>query len=49
MLQSYSAALSEAVEKGRCAIVGVEYTLADGRVSLVDVVGDIGEDVPAAV
>jgi carbonic anhydrase len=49
MLQSYSAALSQAVEKGRCAIVGVEYTLADGRVSLVDVVGDIGEDVPAAV
>jgi carbonic anhydrase len=49
MLQSYSAALSEAVAEGRCAIVGVEYTLADGRVSLVEVVGDIGEDVPVAV
>jgi carbonic anhydrase len=47
MLQSYSAALSEAVEAGRCAIVGVEYTLSDGRASLVEVVGDIGEDVPA--
>jgi carbonic anhydrase len=49
MLQSYSAALSEAVEAGRCAIVGVEYTLSDGRASLVEVVGDIGEDVPAAL
>jgi carbonic anhydrase len=47
MLQSYSAALAEAVAEGRCAIVGVEYTLADGRASLVEVVGDIGEDVPA--
>ena len=43
MLQSYSAGLSEAIATGRCAIVGVEYTLADGRVSLVESVGDIGE------
>jgi len=43
MLQSYSAGLAEAVAEGRCAIVGVEYTLADGRISLVDHVGDIGE------
>ncbi|MGV8967057.1 MAG: carbonic anhydrase [Cellulomonas sp.] len=43
MLQSYSAGLSEAIDAGRCAIVGVEYTLADGRVSLVESVGDIGE------
>ena len=42
MLQSYSAALSEAIAAGRCAIVGVEYTLADGRVSVVESVGDIG-------
>jgi carbonic anhydrase len=48
MLQSYSAALSDAVATGRCAIVGAEYTLSDGRVSLVEVVGDIGEDAPAA-
>ena len=48
MLQSYSAGLSDAVAAGRCAIVGVEYTLADGRARLVDVVGDIGEDVTAA-
>lgn len=49
MLQTYSAVLSEAVQAGRCAIIGVEYTLADGRVSLVEVVGDIGEDAPVAV
>lgn len=47
MLHSYSASLAEAVAAGRCAIVGAEYTLADGRVSLVEVVGDIGEDAPA--
>ncbi|NMR19847.1 carbonic anhydrase [Cellulomonas fimi] len=43
MLQSYSAGLSEAIEQGRCAIVGVEYTLADGQVSLVESVGDVGD------
>ena len=36
MLLSYSAGLSDAVEQGRCAIVGLEYTLADGRVRLVE-------------
>ncbi len=43
MLQSYSAGLAEAVAAGRCAIVGVEYTLADGRIALVEAVGEIGE------
>jgi carbonic anhydrase len=43
MLQSYSAGLAEAVAEGRCAIVGVEYTLADGQIKLVEAVGDIGE------
>lgn len=46
MLQSYSAVLSTAIAAGTCAIVGVEYTLADGRISLVEAVGDIG-DAPA--
>lgn len=41
MLQSYSAGLSEAIADGRCAIVGLEYTLADGRVSLVESVGAV--------
>jgi carbonic anhydrase len=43
MLQSYSAGLAEAVAEGRCAIVGAEYTLADGQISLVTSVGEIGE------
>ena len=42
MLQSYSAGLSEGIAAGRCAIVGVEYTLADGRIAIVEAVGDIG-------
>ena len=42
MLRSYSDGLSEAIAAGRCAIVGVEYTLADGRISLIESFGDIG-------
>ncbi len=49
MLLSYSAGLSESVEKGTCAVVALEYTLVDGTVRLVDWVGDIGvERAPAA-
>jgi carbonic anhydrase len=43
MLHSYSAGLAAAVAEGRCAIVGVKYTLSEGRARLVDVVGDVGE------
>ncbi|WP_265520859.1 carbonic anhydrase [Oerskovia flava] len=43
MLHSYSAGVAEAVAEGRCAIVGVEYALADGQARLVDVVGDVGD------
>ena len=42
MLQGYSVSLAEAVAEGRCAIVGLEYTLADGQVQLTESVGDIG-------
>jgi carbonic anhydrase len=41
MLQGYSVSLAEAVAEGRCAIVGLEYTLADGRVALTESVGDV--------
>lgn len=45
MLQDYSISLATAATGGRCAIVGVgvgvEYTLADGAVSLVEAVGPI--------
>ncbi len=41
MLLSYSMALSAAVEDGRCAVVGAEYTLAEGRTRAVEVRGSI--------
>ncbi len=41
MLNSYSASLAEAVADGRCAVVGVEYTLADGRASLTTSIGAV--------
>lgn len=42
MLRDYSGSLARAVAEGRCAVVGVEYTLTDGRAHLVDHIGDIG-------
>ena len=41
MLSNYSHALAEAITQGRCAVVGAEYRLADGRVEVVETVGDI--------
>lgn len=41
MLADYSAVLAERVADGRCAIVAVEYTLADGRAELVETVGSL--------
>lgn len=43
-LQSYSRVLARAVDDGSCAIVGLEYDLSDGRVTLVEAVGEIGEE-----
>lgn len=43
-LTSYSQALSSAIDEGRLAVVGVEYTLAEGRARLVAVHGDVGVD-----
>lgn len=42
MLLSYSAALRDAVEAGRCAVMGVEYALAEGRARAVDARGAVG-------
>jgi carbonic anhydrase len=42
MLRDYSGSLATSVAEGRCAIVGVEYTLADGTAHLVDHVGPLG-------
>ena len=43
MLHGYSAALSDAVKEGRCAVVGLEYDLAEGSARMVDVIGEVGE------
>lgn len=41
MLRGYSVILAEAVEEGRCAVVGLEYALTDGRVKVVETLGDV--------
>ena len=41
MLMSYSTAVRTAVEDGRCALVGATYTLAEGRVRLVESTGPV--------
>lgn len=44
LLVERSPALAQAVSLGRLAVVGARYRLAEGRVRLLDVVGDIGLD-----
>lgn len=41
MLQDYSVTLARAVSEGRCAIIGLEYDLVDGRVRVAETVGDL--------
>lgn len=41
MLQGYSVNLADAIAAGRCAIVGVEYTLAEGQMHVIEVLGDV--------
>ncbi|MDF0532195.1 carbonic anhydrase [Tsukamurella sp. 8F] len=49
MLMERSKIISERVRDGRAAIVGLTYELAEGRVHLRGVLGDIGEAVPEPV
>jgi carbonic anhydrase len=44
-LMERSAAIAEAVAAGDLAIVGATYQLAEGRVVLRDIIGDVGEKV----
>jgi carbonic anhydrase len=44
LLVERSPALGRAVEQGRLAVVGAGYRLEQGRVQLIDVIGDIGQD-----
>ena len=41
MLHGYSVNLADAIAAGRCAIVGVEYTLAEGEMRVIEVIGDV--------
>ena len=41
LLVDRSAALAAAVREGRCAVVGLVYRLVEGRVSVVETVGDL--------
>ncbi len=43
LLMQRSSIISDKVEKGECAIVGVTYTLTDGCMKLRDVIGNVGE------
>jgi len=46
MLLAYSSLLRDAVQSGRCAVIGAEYTLAAGLAHKIVVMGDIGQDAP---
>jgi len=41
MLHDYSALLARAVAEGRAAVVGAEYDLTEGKIRVIDAVGDI--------
>lgn len=43
MLYGYSASVSQAVDEGRLAIVGLQYELREGKARLIHLRGDIGE------
>jgi carbonic anhydrase len=45
LLVERSPVVAQAVDAGRCAVVGLVYGLVEGRVRLVDVLGDVGEHV----
>ncbi|WP_161893599.1 carbonic anhydrase [Gordonia spumicola] len=44
VLMDRSPIIKQRVENGELAIIGLSYQLADGRVHLVEVIGDIGEE-----
>lgn len=41
MIRGYSVLLAEAIAEGRCAVVGAEYALAEGRVRTVEALGEV--------
>ncbi|MFP5347676.1 MAG: carbonic anhydrase, partial [Actinomycetes bacterium] len=47
LLVERSQIVREAVSEGRCAVVGLVYALTDGRVSVVNVIGDLDTAAPS--
>jgi len=43
LLVERSPVVSDAVDAGRCAVVGLVYSLVEGSVRVVDVLGDVGD------
>jgi carbonic anhydrase len=43
LLADRSAAIARRIENGSCAIVAMEYTLAEGQARLLTTIGDVGE------
>ncbi len=43
LLADRSAAIAERIQDGRCAIVAMEYTLAEGQARLLTTIGDVGD------
>jgi len=42
MLHGYSRTLAERIARGECAVVAAEYALVEGRVRVLEAIGDIG-------
>jgi carbonic anhydrase len=47
LLADRSAAIARRIEDGRCAIVAMEYTLAEGQARLLSTIGDVGASAAA--
>lgn len=43
LIHERSQIIHRAVDEGRCAIIGLTYALADGRASVVEAIGDLGQ------
>ena len=43
LLTERSATIAQRIEDGRCAVVALEYTLAEGEVRLLSAIGDVGK------
>lgn len=49
LLSDRSKAIAERIANGSCAVVAMEYTLAEGQVRLLSALGDVGDALPSEV